>query len=202
MGGFFEGIYVPVKNYNRHTIFIGGHMEFPVLETERLNLREIKTEDAQNLFINFSNPEVMKHYGSELMDDIEEARGLIHSFHIGFEEEKSIRWGIQLKDTNNLIGTVGFHAISAKNRRAEIGYELNQEYWGKGLAKEAILKVVEYGFEKMRLKRIGAVVFLENESSSKLLLKIGFHKEGILRDYIVQNGNSYDTNVYSLLAPE
>lgn len=177
-------------------------MEFPVLETERLLLREIKAEDAQNLFINFSNPEVMKHYGSELMDDVEEARGLIHSFLIGYKEGKAIRWGIQFKNHNSLIGTVGFHAISSKNRRAEIGYELNQSYWGKGLAKEAILKVVEYGFEEMGLKRIGAVVFLENESSSELLLKLGFNKEGILRDYIVQKGISYDTNVYSLLAPE
>ncbi|WNF21072.1 GNAT family protein [Mesobacillus jeotgali] len=177
-------------------------MGFPVLETERLLLREIKAEDAQRLFINFSNPEVMKHYGSELMDDIEEARGLIHSFHIGYKEGKAIRWGLQLKNNNSLIGTVGFHAISTKNRRAEIGYELNQGYWGKGFAKEAILKVVEYGFEEMALKRIGAVVFLENKSSSELLLKLGFSKEGVLRDYMVQNGISYDTNVYSLLAHE
>ena len=177
-------------------------MELPVLETERLLLREIKAEDAQNLFINFSNPEVMKCYGSELMDDIEEARGLIHSFKIGLKEGKAIRWGIQLKNNYSLIGTIGFHAISPKNRRAEIGYELNQSYWGKGLAKEAILKVVEYGFEEMELKRIGAVVFLENESSNELLLKLGFRKEGILRDYMIQNGLSYDTNVYSLLAPE
>ncbi|WP_226085053.1 GNAT family N-acetyltransferase [Mesobacillus sp. S13] len=175
-------------------------MEFPILETERLLLREIKAEDAQNLFINFSNPEVMKYYGSERMDDIEEARGLIHSFHIGLKEGKAIRWGIQLKNNNSLIGTVGFHAISPKNRRAEIGYELNQGYWGKGLAKEAILKVVEHGFEEMELRRIGAVVFLENKSSNELLLKLGFRKEGILRDYMIQNGLSYDTNVYALLA--
>lgn len=176
-------------------------MKFPVLETERLILREIKAEDAQDLFINFSNPEVMKHYGSEPMDHIEEANGLIHSFHIGFCEGKAVRWGIQLKEEKNLIGTVGFHALSSKHRRSEIGYELNKGYWGQGLAKEAILKVVEYGFQEMELKRIGAIVFLENEPSNQLLNRIGFKQEGILREYMVQNGFSYDTYSYSLLAP-
>lgn len=176
-------------------------MYFPILETERLVLREIKVEDAQDLFINFSDPNVMKHYGSEPMNHLEEARGLIHSFQIGFNEGKAIRWGIQLKSKRSLIGTVGFHALSTKHRRSEIGYELNQAYWGQGLAKEAILKIVEYGFQEMDLKRIGAIVFLENRPSNELLLRLGFQKEGILRDYMIQDGLSYDTNIYSLLAP-
>ncbi|MBS8264286.1 N-acetyltransferase [Mesobacillus boroniphilus] len=175
-------------------------MEFPVLETDRLILREITTEDAEDLFINFSNVEVMKHYGSEPIENIEEALGLIHSFQIGFNENKGIRWGIQLKNTKRLIGTVGFHAVSTKHRRAEIGYELNQRYWGQGLAKEAIGIAVEYGLKEMELKRIGAVVFLENKNSNELLLKLGFQKEGILRSYMIQSGVSYDTYVYSLLA--
>lgn len=176
-------------------------MEFPVLETDRLILREIKEEDTEDLFINFSNAEIMKHYGSELLGNIEEARGLVRSFQIGFIENKGIRWGIQLKNKKGLIGTVGFHAVSLKHRRAEIGYELNQKYWGQGLAKEAIVKAVEYGLKEMELNRIGAVVFLENKNSNELLLKLGFQKEGILRNYMVQSGVSYDTNVYSLLAP-
>lgn len=176
-------------------------MVFPVLETDRLTLREITEEDAGDLFINFSNAEVMKHYGSEPLENIEEARGLIHSFHIGFYENKAIRWGIQLKNENSLIGTVGFHAVSSKHRRAEIGYEMNPTYWGQGLATEAIGKAVEYGFNEMKLNRIGAIVFLDNRNSNELLLKLGFKNEGILRDYMVQAGVYYDTNVYSLLAP-
>lgn len=176
-------------------------MEFPILETDRIILREITEEDAVDLFTNFSNAEVMKHYGSEPLENIEEARGLIHSFYIGFNENKGIRWGIQLKNQKSLIGTVGFHAVSSKHRRAEIGYELNQSYWGQGLAKEAISKAVEYGLTEMKLKRIGAIVFLENRPSNELLHKLGFHKEGILRNYMYQGGVSYDTNVYSLLAP-
>jgi [ribosomal protein S5]-alanine N-acetyltransferase len=175
-------------------------MKFPILETDRLILREITEEDAEDLFINFSNAEVMKHYGSEPLENIEEARGLVHSFHNGFNEGKGMRWGIQLKNNKSLLGTVGFHAVSLKHRRAEIGYELNPTYWGKGLAKEAIGKAVEYGLIEMNLERIGAIVFLENTTSNELLIKLGFKKEGILRSYMVQGGVSYDTNVYSLLA--
>lgn len=177
-------------------------MEFPFLETDRLLLREITEKDAADLFLNFSNPEVMKLYGSDPLVNIEEARGLVHSFHVAFTESKGIRWGIQLKNTDSLIGTVGFHAVSLKHRRAEIGYEVNPTYWGKGFAKEAIGKAVEYGLNEMNLKRIGAIVFLENRPSNKLLHKLGFQKEGILRSYMVQGGVSYDTNVYSLLAPQ
>lgn len=174
-------------------------MEFPVLVTSRLYLREITEEDAEDLFTNFSNTEVMKHYGSEPMGNVEETIGLIHSFHMGFKENKGIRWGIQLKNNNSLIGTVGFHAVSTKHRRAEIGYELNPEYWGQGFAKEAIEKAVAYGMKEMELIRIGAIVFLENRPSNELLLNLGFKKEGVLRNYMVQSGVSFDTNVYSLL---
>ncbi|RSD25441.1 GNAT family N-acetyltransferase [Mesobacillus subterraneus] len=175
-------------------------MEFPVLETERLILRELTEGDAGDLFANFSDQRVMKYYGSEAMENIEEAVGLIHSFHVNFCEKRGVRWGIEVKSNGLLIGTVGFHAWSAKNKRAEIGYELNTHYWGQGLAKEAISRAMSYGFNEMGLKRIGAVVFLQNESSNELLLKLGFRKEGILRSYMIQNGIAYDTNIYSKLA--
>lgn len=174
-------------------------MDFPKLITERLILRGITEEDADDLFTNFSNQEVMKYYGSNPMESKEEAVGLINGFTNNFSEKKGIRWGIQLKGKRNLIGTVGFHAWSPKNNRAEIGYELNPEFWNQGFAKEAISRVMEYGFQEMELKRIGAVVFLENYPSGELLLKLGFMKEGILRSYIVQNGISYDTNIYSII---
>lgn len=174
-------------------------MEFPLLETDRLILREIREDDAEDLFENFSNDLVMKHYGSESMTLLEEAVGLIHSFKTNFIENKGIRWGIQLRGEDRLIGTVGFHAYSSKNRRAEIGYELHPDYWGKGYAQESVSRALEFGFIEMELKRIGAVVFLENRQSNELLVKLGFHKEGVLRSYMIQSGVSYDTNMYSIV---
>src|SRR5690606_39587178 len=76
------------------------------------------------------------------------------------------------------------------------------EHWRKGYVSEAVLKVMEYGFDNLGLTRIGAVVFKDNEASSNLLLKVGFQQEGILRDYMYQNGKAYDTYVYSLRSEE
>lgn len=174
-------------------------MEFPQLETERLYLREIKESDAGDLYKNFSNQRLMEFYGSELMTMQEEAVGLINAFRVSYEENKGYRWGIQLKDDSRLIGTIGFHAYSPKHKRAEIGYELHPDYWGVGYAKESITRVMEFGFQEMDLKRIGAIVFQENIPSNRVLAGLGFKHEGLLRNYIVQGGKSFDTNVYSLI---
>ncbi|ALC90759.1 acetyltransferase [Bacillus sp. FJAT-18017] len=172
---------------------------FPVLETERLNLREIREDDAQSIFSCFSNDKVTRFYGQETLNDIAQAKHFIDFFSKNYKEKRGIRWGIERKGTNELIGTIGFNAWSPKHKRAEIGYEIHPDFWSQGYTSEAVSKVLSYGFEVMELTRIGAVVFLENEASNKLLTKLGFKEEGILRDYMYQNGKAYDTYVYSLL---
>ncbi|WP_010676584.1 GNAT family N-acetyltransferase [Bacillus timonensis] len=172
---------------------------FPILETERLGLREIVHSDAQGIYSCFSNKDVTRYYGQDPITEIEQAEQFVEFFAKNYREKRGIRWAIEIKEEDGLIGTIGFNAWSPKHKRAEIGYELHPEHWRKGFATEAIQKVVSYGFNELGLARIGAIVFLENEASNDLLSKLGFEKEGILRNYMYQNGASYDTNVYSLL---
>jgi ribosomal-protein-alanine N-acetyltransferase len=172
---------------------------FPKLETERLQLREVVKEDAQCIFNCFSNNDVTRYYGQDTLTSMEQANELVEFFTKSFQENRGIRWGIEIKGNKGIIGTIGFNAWSSKHKRAEIGYELHPEYWGKGYATEAVSKVISYGFRELELTRIGAVVFIENMASNKLLTKLGFEKEGILRNYMYQNGIPYDTNIYSLL---
>jgi ribosomal-protein-alanine N-acetyltransferase len=172
---------------------------FPILETERLQLREIVKKDAQDIFNCFSNNDVTRYYGQDTFTSIEQAKQLVEFFSKSFQENRGIRWGIELKGKNEIIGTIGFNAWSSKHKRAEIGYELHPEYWGNGYATEAVSKVISYGFREWELTRIGAVVFIGNMESNKLLAKLGFQKEGILKNYMYQNGVAYDTNIYSLL---
>lgn len=87
----------------------------------------------------------------------------------------------------------------AEHKRAEIGYEIHPDQWRKGYTIEAVSKVLSFGFNSMDLTRIGAVVFIDNEASNNLLTKIGSQKEGVLRNYMYQNGIAHDTNVYSYL---
>ncbi|MFJ5624034.1 GNAT family N-acetyltransferase [Peribacillus loiseleuriae] len=172
---------------------------FPILETDRLILREINKEDAEGLFACFSHNDVTRFYGQETLESIEQAEKFVDFFSKNYINKRGIRWGIERKGTKGIIGTIGFNAWLPKHKRAEIGYEIHPEQWRKGYTMEAVSKVISYGFEKMNLTRIGAVVFIENEASNKLLTKIGFQKEGILRDYMYQNGKAHDTYVYSFL---
>ncbi|MEK4534636.1 GNAT family protein [Peribacillus butanolivorans] len=172
---------------------------FPILETERLILREITKEDAEGIFACFSNENVTRYYGQETLESIEEAEKFVDFFSNNYNEKRGIRWGIEKKETKGIIGTIGFNAWLPKHKRAEIGYEIHPEQWGKGYASEAVSRVLTYGFDVMNLTRIGAVVFLNNEASNKLLTNIGFQKEGVLKKYMYQNGVAHDTYVYSLL---
>lgn len=172
---------------------------FPSLETERLRLRELTEDDAEGIFACFSDNEVMHYYGQEMIESIEQAIQIVHFFAKNYKEKRGIRWGIERKGTKGIIGTIGFNQWSPKHKRAEIGYEINANYWRKGYASEAVSKIVSYGFESLDLTRIGAIVFLENEASNNLLRKMGFEKEGVLRNYMFQSNESYDTNVYSIL---
>ncbi|HEY2493802.1 MAG TPA: GNAT family N-acetyltransferase [Paenibacillus sp.] len=172
---------------------------FPILETERLMLREITNQDAEGIFACFSNDEVTRYYGQNNLENIEQAKQVIAFFAKNYEEKRGIRWGIEVKGTEGIIGTIGFNAWMAKHRRAELGYEIHPAHWRRGYASEAIAQIISYGFRDLNLTRIGAVVFIENEGSNLLLSKLGFQKEGILKNYMYQNGVAYNTNIYSLL---
>ena len=172
---------------------------FPILETGRLLLREIVIEDVQSIYECFSNHDVTRYYGQDTLSSREEAKQFIDFFSKNYKEKRGIRWGIQIKGKEGIIGTIGFNAWSPRHRRAEIGYELHPDYWRKGYASEAISEVISFGFKELNLMRIGAVVFVENEASNELLKKLGFEKEGVLRNYMYQNGKAHDTYIYSIL---
>jgi [ribosomal protein S5]-alanine N-acetyltransferase len=177
-------------------------MKFPTLETERLQLVEITQKYAQSLFEIFSLDEVTKYYGSETFTRIEEANKLIEMFQKNYYEKRAYRWGIILKENNQLIGTIGLNGLQLKNKKAEIGYELHPSFWRKGYATEAIREVLRYSLGKLELNRIGAVVYIENKASFNLLTGLGFSKEGELRDYFFQNNKYHTTHILSLLKSE
>ncbi|MGE8207645.1 GNAT family N-acetyltransferase [Heyndrickxia sp. NPDC080065] len=172
---------------------------FPMLETERLVLRELVENDAQDILKCFSNDDVLRYYGQKPLTSIEQVKQIIKNFAGQFKEKNGVKWGIELKETGIMIGTIGLQEWSLEHKRANISYALFPEKWGNGYASEAVDKVISYGFQELGLERIGAVVFVENIASSQLLIKLGFTKEGTLKKYMYQNDISYDTDVYSLL---
>lgn len=175
---------------------------FPILTTERLYLREIKVTDINRMFNILSREDVTKYYGLDALKNSSEVLDVIHYFREMYETRQGIRWAMIDNETNKLIGTCGFNAYQERNKRAEVGYELHPDYWRKGFATEALKALLSYGFDILQLNRIGAIVYPENLPSQKLLEKIGFTNEGLLREYLIQGSTAHDTYVYSILRSE
>ncbi|SDE22720.1 ribosomal-protein-alanine N-acetyltransferase [Bhargavaea beijingensis] len=169
------------------------------LTTKRLYLRAANPSDAEDMLRYLSDPEVMKHTGMEPFETTEDVQDEIKWYHSLVKEDSGIRWGITLKETGKMIGSCGFHNREPKHFRAEIGYELSREYWGKGIASEALQAVVRYGFSHLGLERIEALIEPGNTASLRLVEKNGFLKEGLLRHYEYGRGRFDDLYMYSIL---
>ncbi|WP_404457252.1 GNAT family N-acetyltransferase [Oceanobacillus kapialis] len=172
---------------------------FPVLETERLILRKVMKTDAASMLTYLSDKDVMEYYGLEPFKTEEEALSEVAWYDEIFTEGIGIRWGITLKGLDKVIGTCGFLNMVKQHSRTQIGYELDKQYWGKGIAREAMEAVLRYGFYEMKLHRIEALIEPPNTSSIKLVERNGFMREGLLRDYEFNGKTFDDLYMYSLL---
>jgi ribosomal-protein-alanine N-acetyltransferase len=172
---------------------------FPFIETNRLLLREIVKDDANDILKYLSDEEVMKYYGLAPFKTINEALNEILWYQSILNEQTGIRWGITLKGKDEVIGSCGFLNRVPEHYRTEIGYELSRDYWGHGIASEALEAVIRYGFKYLKFQRIEALVEPPNIPSQKLIEKHGFIREGLLRNYEFTCGKFDDLYMYSLL---
>ncbi|MFC7679944.1 GNAT family N-acetyltransferase [Paenibacillus sp. GCM10028914] len=155
-------------------------VDFSVIETKRLFMRELSLTDVESVYRHFSNPEVTRYMDIEVCKDLNEAEEII-SFHIN---DSGCRYGLFSKEKNELIGTCGFHCWIKDNEgsRAEVGFDLSPDYWGKGFMQEALNELIMIGFNRMELDCIEATTEIENLQSQRLLEKMGFSKEHELKD--------------------
>jgi [ribosomal protein S5]-alanine N-acetyltransferase len=175
---------------------------FPVLETERFLLRETTLMDARDLFEVFREVEVCRYYNLEPFDSLDRARDIIASRKAGFESGRSIRWAIAKKEDNRVIGSCGYRNWLREWRKAELGYELGSAWWNQGVMTECLWEIIRYGFQRMNLNRIEAMVMPGNDASVRVLLKLGFQEEGLLREFGIWKGAAQDLRLFSLLARE
>ena len=172
---------------------------FPNLETERLVLRRVNENDANEIFALRSNPETMKYIPRPLVKSIDDALEHIAMIDAKIDTNEGINWAITYKDNPTLIGIIGHYRIKPDHFRAEVGYMLLPEYNGKGIITEAVQEVVKYGFNEMKLHSIEAIIDPENFGSEKVLQKCGFVKEAHLRENEFYEGRFLDTVIYSIL---
>jgi ribosomal-protein-alanine N-acetyltransferase len=172
---------------------------FPLLSTERLNLRRMTEADSKEIFFLRSDKQMLQFLDREPAKSIDEAVKWIKMINEGIDNDQFIAWGIELKNETKLIGTITFWNIKKEHYRAEIGYALHTNYQRRGLMQEAIASVLEYGFTKMKLHSVEANVNPANQSSIKLLERNHFVREAYHKENYYYNGKFVDSAIYSLL---
>ena len=149
-------------------------MPFPRIETENLILRRIDYNDINDLFNMRKDPRMNEYVDTKLEENICETKAYIDKMNKGIEDNKWIIWAIEHRESQKVIGTISIWNINIDQESGELGYGIVPDYQGKGLMKEALLKVVHYGFNVMKLKVLDAYTEEHNIKSRKLLEKCNF----------------------------
>lgn len=168
------------------------------LETERLVLRPLTPGDAEDIFAYACDPEVFVYLPLDHHADMDATRDFIVRTLAGHEAGTKADWGMVLKETGRLIGTCGFWTWGGGGR-AELGYFLGREHWGRGLVTEASERIVRFGFEDCMLNRIEAVCDVDNIGSARVMEKCGMVFEGTMRQRMIMHESYRDMKMYAIL---
>jgi RimJ/RimL family protein N-acetyltransferase len=174
----------------------------PALDSSRLRLRAYRAGDAEAMFRLYSDPRVMRYWSFPPWTDLVQADAYVRRALSEMAEGRTLPWAIASRGDDRLIGTVTLFALDAVQGRAEIGYSLDPQLQGQGLASEALRLALGHAFDALRLRRIEADVDPRNTPSCRLLERLGFRLEGLLRARWRVAGEICDTAMYGLLAPE
>lgn len=175
---------------------------FPRLAGPRTRLRGPRDDDTAALFALFSDPRVMRYWSRAAMTEASEAAGLIVEIGERFAQREMINWVVADRRDDVAIGTCTLFHFDARHRRAEIGYALRAELWGRGLASESVSLALDWGFATLGLHRVEADIDPRNAPSRHLLERLGFASEGLLRERFFVEGEATDSEMFGLLAAD
>ncbi len=182
-----------------HTINETIFEQFPVLETERLTLREYKDSDAPALLKIRSDERVMQYMDTQILDSLAAAEKMLAQRRQIFIDKQGINWVLEEKESGDFIGDFGIWRIDRAHCRGEIGYMLRPESWGRGLMRESMERILEFAFHRLALHSIEANVNPANDNSKYLLERMGFQQEAYFRENFQHQGHFLDSAIYSLL---
>lgn len=169
------------------------------IETKNLILREIQVKDAKDFFEYYTSENICKYLDWNGPKSLEEAEEYIYTWRKGYEENWILPFAIVNKSNDKMIGTIIFSEFIGK--RADLGYEICEAYWRKGLMYEALDKLLPIVIREFDLERIQSIVFKDNEASKRLLDKLKFNEEGLLKKYSyhIVSGECIDSYIYALV---
>ncbi len=174
---------------------------FPILTTERLVLRQMNYDDANEIYFLRSDDEMLKYVGRPKAASVEEVIKWIEMVNDTIVKNEGINWAITLKNKPKLIGIISFWRIDKQHYRAEAGYVLHPDYQKKGIMDEALKAILHYGFHTLKFHSVEANIDPENTASKNLLEHNGFVREAYYRENYFFEDKFWDSAIYSLLTP-
>ncbi len=173
--------------------------QFPTFDLGKYILREHNDEDYIEFFNYYTDPRVNEYILAEIPRTLEEARQDMYYWRNLNTTNNGIYFTIADKQTNKMVGTIGLGSYNKYNSRIEISYDINFDYWRRGIAFNCSMALIKYTFENLNINRIEAVTSTYNEASVRLLEKCGFTFEGTLRQHRFHRGNFVDVYSFSIL---
>ena len=166
------------------------------IKSDRLLLRQFVDSDIENVFKGLSNPDIIKHYGVSFMS-IEATKEQMNWF-ANLEKEGTGMWfAICSLDNKTFYGAGGLNDLNKEHKKAEIGFWLLTDFWGKGIMKEAMPLICNYGFKELGLHRIEGFVESDNTNCKNAMAKLDFQHEGVMKDCEIKNGELISLEIYS-----
>lgn len=173
-----------------------------IIETERLRLRRLGRRDKKDMYDYARRKEVSRYLLWSPHQDEDYTKRLIDRLLYLYKSGEYFDFAVEYRENGKMIGTCGFASVDEKNNCAEVGYVLSPDYWGKGIATEAVNAVLRFGFCDLELGRIEARYMVENTASRRVMEKCGMTFEGIYRKKLLVKGIYRDIGVCSILAEE
>ena len=177
-------------------------IRIPTLETNRLILRKILPSDTADMYDYSSRPETSRYLLWSPHANLKYTKKYIAYLQTAYRNEEFFDFGLVDKESGKMIGTCGFTDFDMDNNSAEIGYVLHPDFWGKGFAKEAILRVMAFGFAELHLHRITAKIMTGNSASKRVAEKCGMRHESTHLESMMIKGNYETIDEYAILAKE
>lgn len=171
---------------------------FTAIETKNLILRRITHDDTHDIFELRKDPRMNEYTDTRLDESLEETKSYIDKMNKGVDENKWVIWAIEHKQSKKVVGTISIWNINKERKSGDLGYGIIPEYQGKGLMKEALLSVVDYGFNAMNLSALEAYTEEKNIKSIKLLEGCKFTEVNRVDDEGQYSNRVYHMVVYRL----
>ncbi len=174
----------------------------PELTTPRLTLRKILVSDTDDVYAYASRQDVTQYLTWYPHPDRAYTREYLQYLGNRYAAGMFYDWAIFYEPECRMIGTCGFTSFNCTADSAEVGYVINPEFWGKGIAQEALSRVMKFGFEKLNLNRIEAHYMEGNERSRHVMERVGMTYEGTMREAMLVKGSYINVGVCSILRSE